>query len=340
MSRAQIIPNPENASLKELETAAKCAPTMKAHSRYRAIIALIMGIPRESVAKIFGVSKRTVQRWIVAFNEKGIDGLIHAPRPGRPRKIAPHVVDYCRDILDHPEKANQKHWTGVKFHGFLKEELKIEVGYSTVIRFLHEKNYCLKVPRPWADRHDEVQREAFRQKIRELLKDPSVELWYGDESGFEGDPRPRRRWAKKGDKIKVTRNNTHIRMNATGIICPRTGEFYALEFTHSDSTVFQTFLDHANKDIKFKRPRQILIVDNASWHKAKKLNWGRFEVLYLPPYSPDLNPIERLWLLTKAEWFSDFIAKTKEDLIKRLDQALLWIIGRQELNKKTCFIRT
>lgn len=340
MSREQNTPNPENASLNELETAANCAPTMKENNRFRAIIALITGVPRNSVAKIFGVTERTVRRWINAFNEKGIDGLILTPRPGRPKTIDPETAEYCREILDKPEKAKQKHWTGVKFHGFLKDDLNIEVGYSTVIRFLHEQNYCLKVPRPWPDRQDEEKREAFRKEIRELLKDPCVEIWFGDESGFEGDPRPRRRWAKKGDKIKITRNNSHLRMNATGIICPRTGEFYALEFSHSDSTTFQVFLDYANQDLELKRPRQILIVDNASWHKAKKLDWGKFEVMYLPPYSPDLNPIERLWLLLKAEWFSDFIAKTKEDLLERLDQALRWVIGRKKDNKKTCSIRT
>ncbi|MGD9818702.1 MAG: transposase, partial [Desulfomonilaceae bacterium] len=42
---------------------------------------------------------------------------------------------------------------------------------------------------------------------------------------------------------------------------------------------------------------------NASWHKSKSLNWGRFEPIFLPPYSPDLNPIERLWLIMKAQWF-------------------------------------
>jgi len=42
----------------------------------------------------------------------------------------------------------------------------------------------------------------------------------------------------------------------------------------------------------------------------------------LPPYSPDLNPIERLWLLLKAEWFADFFAKNREQLIDRIDQAL------------------
>ena len=81
-------------------------------------------------------------------------------------------------------------------------------------------------------------------------------------------------------------------MNVTGVVKPRTGEFYALEFSHSDTTIFQVFLEHANRDISFERPRNLLILDNASWHKSKSLDWGRFEPIFFPLHSPDLNPIE------------------------------------------------
>lgn len=123
------------------------------------------------------------------------------------------------------------------------------------------------------------------------------------------------------------------------MICPRTGQAYLLEFSHSDTDCFQAFLNQANSDLTLERPRNLVILDNASWHKAKRLDWGNFEPLFLPPYSPDFNPIERLWLLLKAEWFSDFIAKDREQLIERLDQALNWVIQRHSENQKTCSMR-
>jgi transposase len=113
-----------------------------------------------------------------------------------------------------------------------------------------------------------------------------------------------------------------------------------LEFTHCDPETFQIFLNEANKDLGAERPRQILILDNASWHHRKSLNWGRFEPLFLPPYSFDLNPIGRLWLLMKAEWFTTFSTDKREVLIERLDQALRWLIGRTEKNKTTAAITT
>jgi transposase len=340
MAPKRIKPNAENASLAELETAAKAAPTQKGHNRFRAIIARIMGFEHSAVAQLFGVGEKSLGRWVRAFNEAGIDGLVYEPRPGRPRIIPAQVVARCREVLDEPLKAGQRHWTGVKFHGYLRETLNIEIGYSSVIRFFHEQNFCLKVPQPWPDRHDETLRQEFRATLRRLAPDPNVELWFGDESGFEGDPRPRRRWAKKGHKARVAHNGDHVRMNVAGMVCPRTGQAYLLEFTHTDGDVFQEFLNHANDDLEFQRPRQILILDNASWHKRKSAEWGRFEVLYLPPYSPDLNPIERLWLSIKTQWFADFIAKDRQELITHLDKALVWAIDRRENNQVTCAIRT
>ena len=178
------------------------------------------------------------------------------------------------------------------------------------------------------------------ERLKQWLADLGIELWFCDESGFEGDPRPRRRWAQKGEKARVTKNGDHIRMNVTGMICPRTGEAFMLEFTHSDTDVFQAFLDEANKALDLGRPRQLLICDNASWHKAKRLEWGRFEPVFLPAYSPDLNPIERLWLRIKSEWFCDFIAKDRDALVARLDEALQWAVARGKKNSATCSIKT
>jgi transposase len=108
----------------------------------------------------------------------------------------------------------------------------------------------------------------------------------------------------------------------------------------SNTSIFRIFLDSANADIIFERKRNILILDNAPWHKSKSLNWDRFEPVFLPPRSPDLNPIERLWLMMKEEWFTAFYAKSRQELIDRMIPALNWVIDRKELNKKMWGIPT
>ena len=334
------MPNRENCTLADLEIAAKAAPIQRTNLRLLAIKALAMGIPHEQVAILFGVNEDSVTRWVRRFNQRGIDGLTEGPRSGRPRKIKRERTDEYRELVLHPERVNETQWTGRKFHGYLTSACQQQVGYSTLMRWLHDEGFRLKVPRPWPDGQDEEKRKAFIELIREWLKDQGIDLWFLDESGIEGDPRPKRRFAMKGDKIRQSYSGAHIRMNVTGVVKPRTGEFYALEFSHSDTEIFQIFLDHANRDISFERPCNFLILDNASWHKSKSLDWGKFEPVFLLPYSPDLNPIERLWLIMKTQWFTGFYAKTKDQLIDRLTKALNWLIARKDENAKTCAIPT
>ena len=334
------LPNPENGKLEELQLAVKCAPTTRSRDRLQAMRALLLGMDFAQVAKLFAVSERTLTRWIRAWNRSGIDGLIERYRSGRPRKIPEHRVSQIVTLVEQPEQADQLHWTGVKLHGYLRDQLNLSVAYSTVMRFLHDQGFRLKVPQPLPDRQDEALRQSFCLNLQALTQDPAVELWFGDETGIEGDPRPRRRWIKVGQTGRVTKNGDHLRMNVSGMVCPRTGEAFLCEFSHSDTEVFQAFLDEANRTLPLSRPRQLLVLDNASWHKAARLRWGRFEPLYLPPYSPDLNPIERLWLLIKAEWFTDFVAKDYDALIARTDKALCWAINRSTDNIRTCSIKT
>ena len=87
----------------------------------------------------------------------------------------------------------------------------------------------------------------------QLFNRPDADIWFADESGFEGDPRPRKRWDKKGRKTRVIRNGGHLRINVIGMVCPRSAEFFAIEASHSDSATYQAFLDEADKSISFQR---------------------------------------------------------------------------------------
>lgn len=322
----------------EFDVATKCAPSKRSHNRMVALRALLIGIPRDQVVQLFNITDRTLLNWIVLFNERGIDGLIEKKSPGAPPIIDSQQSSDYKELIEKPAKANQTHWTAKKFHGYLKDKFKLEISYRSVVRWLHKENFALKIPRPWSDKQDEKKRQEYLSNLNSLLENPEIDIWFLDETGVEADPRPRRRWATKGKELRVTKNGGHTRMNVAGMVCPRTGNFYALEFTHVDREVFQVFLDHANEDIKLERPKNIVVCDNATWHKSKLLDWGNFEVIFLPPYSPDLNPIERLWQIMKAEWFADFIAKDLDQLIDRLDLALCWLVERQVSNKVTCSI--
>ena len=339
MARRLLTPNQDNASIHALKQTARVGSN-ETSLRCTAIQFLITGVTREQVCQALEVTNRSLRKWINAFNARGIDGLIVRKRPGRTSILRGEQVGQLTQLIEQPEQAERTFWTAKAFHGYISETYRVECSYETVVRFFHRQGFALKVPQPWSDRQDEARREAFRQQLQELSQQPDVDIWFADESGFEGDPRPRRRWDKKGNKTRSTKNGDHLRMNVMGMVCPRTGEFFAIETSHSDSETFQAFLDEADKSIVFQRQRNILILDNASWHKRKLTNWRGWKPKYLPPYSPDLNPIERIWLVMKARWFNNHVCKNVDQLIDRLDQAILDVINNPEHTQKTAAIGT
>jgi transposase len=315
------VPNPENSSLSDLHAAMR-AGNKETYRRCSAIIMLLTGSSRRQVMKVFDLSESAVKKIVRAFNLYGVDGLVAKKRPGRTPLISGKQKEELLEEFEEPGRAQRTFWTATAFHGHIAEKYKVECSYETVRRLLHERGYVLKVPQPWPDRQDEEAREKFREALSELAEDPDAELWYGDETGVEGEPKPRRSWAMKGSRPKVVHNGDHVRLNILGTVCPRTGEFFAIEASHCDADVFQVFLDEAAESIAPTRKRNVLILDNATWHKRKKLNWHFFEPFYLPPYSPDFNPIERIWLIMKAEHFPNIHCRNKAALIEKVDRAL------------------
>ena len=337
----ELHPNGENASAESLRVAMEAAPNKRSYIRLSAIRALLLGYSREQVCELNDRTDRMVRLWIELFNRGGIDALITKPRPGRPRKVKlERVRDLLVPVLENPSAAGQVHWTGVKVHGFLKEKLALELAYRTAIRWLHELNFNLRVPQPWPERQNEEQRKQFAEELRVLAADPKVELWFSDESGVEGDPRPRRRWVQPGKTRTVPYLGDHIRQNVIGAVSPQTGMLFSLIVDGVDTDVFQFFLDEMAKAVPKKEGiRQILIVDNASWHRAARVHWHHFEPKFLPGYSPDFNPIERLWLRLKADWFWDYIARTPQELTDRLCAALKSFIDAPAKTASICSIR-
>lgn len=217
MPRAELQPNPENATPEELRVAMEAAPNKRSYVRLAALRALLLGYSRAQVCELHDRTDRMVRLWVECFNRGGIDALITRPRPGRPRKVKlERVRDLLVPVLENPAQAGQVHWTGVRVHGYLKEKLALALGYRTAVRWLHELNFHLRVPQPWPERQNEEERKKFQEELRALCADPKVELWFGDESGFEGDPRPRRRWVQPGKARTVPYLGDHIRQNVIG----------------------------------------------------------------------------------------------------------------------------
>ena len=105
-----------------------------------------------------------------------------------------------------------------------------------------------------------------------------------------------------------------------GAVEPLTGESFFLEFSYLDSVCFQAFLNEFSTT--YATSLNILQLDNGSPHVAKKLIIPEnIILLFQPSYSPDVNPIERLWqsLKDKLSWLT---VATLDELRREMDVVL------------------
>jgi len=330
----QIYPNPENGSLSDIEETLRSTACSKMAMRLLAIRSLIRGQTVGFVADFMHVTTRTISNWINRWNKGGIDALADKPKSGRRPAIGDKHRAKILDLVDNPNKAGQTHWTAVKLHGFIKEQESIKLGYSTLARWLHKQRYVLKVPRPWPVDQDEEARKQFLEQLNPLLERKDLEVWFSDESGFLGDPRPRRVWAKKGSKPTTPSTGLHLRESVIGAVHPHSGALSALIVEYVNSEVFQVFLDQLASETEGRKV--ILVLDNASWHKTQNLKWHHLEPMYLPPSSPDFNPIERLWSLMKDRFFTQWYTKDRDILFDRVFEALKSFMDQPTIVQSVC----
>jgi transposase len=168
-----------------------------------------------------------------------------------------------------------------------------------------------------------------------LIETEHPDLWFCDETSFWGDPAPYLVWARKGSQPTVPYSGKHYRTSVVGAVRPQDGEFVALLITVGNSQLFQIFLDELNRQINPAK-RNILILDNASFHKAKTLNWGKIQPLYLPTYSPEFNPIEELWLVIKTTYFNQWMARSQQGLEDKVVETLIIYQNNPESVKSIC----
>jgi transposase len=127
-----------------------------------------------------------------------------------------------------------------------------------------------------------------------------VRIFCQDESRFGLLPIQRRRITLTGVKplglVQYRFENFYV----YGAVEPTTGESFFLELPYLNATNFQIFLEEFAHH--YQETLNIVLMDNGSCHTAKSLEMPENLVcLFLPPYSPELNPIERLWQDVKAQ---------------------------------------
>lgn len=175
---------------------------------------------------------------------------------------------------------------------------------------------------------DEWLRAAWKVMVTEKV-DPQ-QLVFVDEMGANTSLSPLRAWSSKGQRAycSVPRNRGPNTTLLSSMTMEGMGPSLAVEGA-TDRRVFETYVERVLSPML--RPGQIVVMDNLTAHKGERvkelIEERGCELLYLPPYSPDFNPIEEAFskikgILRKAE------ARGREALIEAIGQAISAVSAR------------
>ena len=152
---------------------------------------------------------------------------------------------------------------------------------------------------------------AFARPAKKLKENDM--LMFLDEASVKQHPNLQPKWSLKGSKEFIGTFGNHAKINVFGAISHELGRAFHMNSKKLNSDIFMKFVGH----LAMLNPTKhlVLVIDNAPWHKSKKVlkfleNLSdKIEILWLPTYSPDFNPIEHLWRFMKEVVSNFFFPK-------------------------------
>ncbi|MGE6963762.1 IS630 family transposase [Bacillus thuringiensis] len=154
--------------------------------------------------------------------------------------------------------------------------------------------------------------------------DKNTVLLYQDECHFRDSQTVHATWFAKGKQKKIAVVGKRISTSLFGTIDAITGEFLCTKSERRNAETFQKFLTYVLKE--YKNKHVVLVLDNARYHHAKLLksflreNNRRLTLLFLPPYSPNLNMIERVRKVMKENVLANCYHETMHHLVDPIYQ--------------------
>ncbi len=304
MKYVSALSTPELETLKEaVAHHSNHRARMRAHaimlsSRHYSIIQL---------ADIFDVDRDTLSHWFDLWKTKGLVAIFDSERSGRPPILTSEEIKRFAELVqDEPRQLKKAHAqltleTGKKF------SLQCLISALKKLHFTYKR--CRRSLKKQRDEAHFLQSKIQLTQLQSDERQGFCKLYYFDESGFCLVPSLPYAWQRKGETIGLPSDAHTKRINVLGFLSREEGGFFQSHEGRVDKNVVIDVFEQFIKTLNDNQPIYI-VLDNASTHRSKlfkaaAVKWGKSKniiLVYLPPYSPELNLIEILWKMIKYYW--------------------------------------
>ncbi len=294
--------------------------------RSRAVRAVLRGRSIADVADAYDTDRSTVFRWVRRYQQEGDDGLQRRPGSGRPRKLQELEEDELQELVLRPASDfgyETDLWTVGRLHGVICKEYHVVISKDTVWRRLREAGLTYQKPERQYYEIDEGTRQKWIRyevpKIRKTVEKYRAILYFQDEANVSLTAFLGKTWSPCGQTPKAKVTGKRGGVAAMSAISRRGHLLFRL---HNKRIASPEVIDFLNQMLKHHPRRHLVVVmDQSPPHTSKKTkafieSQKRLHVFYLPKYSPDWNPDEKVWNHLKHQELTRHQAKTKEELTK------------------------
>ena len=271
----------------------------KLADKLKSVLMLNQGMSCEEVGRILLLDDDTVRSYQKKYLKYGLIGITTDNyKGGAPRLTAIQI----EELDEHLEEYTYTDCKGIKdlIEGWFEEELSV----SGVRSLMKRMGYSYKKPKQVPGKQDVKKQEAWVVEYEQAKSDlgPEDGIFFIDGVHPQHNTIASYGWIKRGKEKMLKTNSGRQRMNINGALDIETKEVIYVE---GESVNAQTTIELLEKLQEYQpKGRIICIPDNASYYHSILLKeylaeHSRIEFMYLPTYSPNLNIIERLWLILK-----------------------------------------
>lgn len=276
--------------------------------RFQVIRLALNGTTYKEISFITGVSEPTIVEYVKKFREDAISGLRMHYSTGRPPKLSEdQELELYETIVNKvPDQCGfkvGKNWNVPIIRIWIEQEFEVKYSKSGVRDLLHRLNLSFTCPTYTLAKADPKKQEEFIKRFNrlknDLLHDTIDRIFFVDETMIRDYQAISKTWFPKGQQKKIKTFGKHWGAKIIGGIDYESGEVFCIQREKYTAKEFLSFLKIMVKN--YKNERIVIILDNAPIHHAKLLKPFLEEheedltLVFLPPYSPQLNIIEGLW---------------------------------------------
>jgi transposase len=293
-----------------LEAALKQTRDLFEWKRVFVILRYDEGQSIDELARLLCISKWTVEQYLKEYSSQ--NKTKNDPRGGSNPKLTPEESQQLENQLSRITYLKVR-----PVIDYVQKQFGKTYSRSGMTLWLKERGFVYKRPQKVPGKLNPEDQEKFIQEYEKLKASfsPDEELYFVDAVHPEYQSQAVCGWIKKGECKTLQTTGKQLRLHFAGALRLEGMKLIVKEYETVDA---EAILDLFS-EVERESPARVIhiVLDNAKAHKNKKLEEylknSRIKLHYLPPYSPNLNSIERLWkLLRELTLYNRYFATCKE----------------------------